>query len=83
MSSINSIKIRTCDFPDNIKGIDRIFHHKNLGEKSYYLLIEHGVKIDISDLNIDIIKKDLPKDKEIEIFAEKFEIKLNYFVLYI
>ena len=84
MTSKNSIIIKTKEFPNNIKAIDNLFQqvyklNKEL-ENRYYLLIDHEVKGYITDLNIDNIKIDLASKNEIVIWAEKINLKVNYFL---
>ena len=81
------ITIDSKDFPNDINGINNLFRQANKiygeFEYRYYLILNMNldVKAYISDLNIQSIKIDIANKSNVQIFAEKLLIKVNYFVL--
>ena len=86
MSSSMFITIDSKDFPNDINGINNLFRQANKiygeFEYRYYLILNMNldVKAYISDLNIQSIKIDIANKSNVQIFAEKLLIKVNYFV---
>ena len=80
------ITIDSKDFPNDINGINNLFRQANKiygeFEYRYYLILNMNldVKAYISDLNIQSIKIDIANKSNVQIFAEKLLIKVNYFV---
>jgi len=79
MPKTSSIRVKYENFPDNVAELDT-FYRKQTGEEGvdikFYLHLHGGMKVDISDLNIENIKKDYIRGmKEVEIFAERIFIK--------
>jgi hypothetical protein len=83
----NSIKISVSEFPKSVEGLEKLFMNKsnylsknNKDNYKFFYFSKNGEKIDISDLNISSIPNNSHKDKTIDVFIEKFEIKIDYYV---
>jgi hypothetical protein len=84
----NSIKISVSEFPVSVEDLEKLFMNKsnylsknNKDNYKFFYFSKNGEKIDISDLNITSIPKNSHKDKIIDVFIEKFEIKEDYYVI--
>ena len=85
-----SIKVASKDFPKSVLELQNLYELKtnfysNNSRDNYkfHTFIENGEKLDISDLNISIFKENSFKNKLIEIFVEKLEINIDFYVSFV